>query len=80
MYKATSGPPRYPLSISFKILFVQPCPSEILTMVHDVAAPAATTTWRSNLKVFSYCLVVGFAATAFGFDQGETGGFLAMEQ
>ena len=49
-------------------------------MGHDVRANSATTTWRSNLKVIGYCVIVGFAATAFGFDQGETGGFLAMQQ
>ncbi|OJJ49998.1 hypothetical protein ASPZODRAFT_157007 [Penicilliopsis zonata CBS 506.65] len=44
------------------------------------SSAAASETWRSNLKVIGYCLIVAFAATNFGFDQGETGGFFAMEQ
>jgi hypothetical protein len=49
-------------------------------MVHDSSSIEAASTRRLNLKFLGYCLIVGFAATAFGFDQGETSGFLAMEQ
>ncbi|KIW36905.1 uncharacterized protein PV06_10810 [Exophiala oligosperma] len=34
---------------------------------------------RSDLRVIGYCLIVGLGATAFGFDQGLTSGFLAMQ-
>ena len=47
-------------------------------MVHHESNTAASTTWRSNARVLGYCLIVGLAATAFGFDSGLTSGFLAM--
>lgn len=34
---------------------------------------------RSNAKVLLYSFIVGIAAMTFGFDQGLTGGFLAMQ-
>jgi len=34
---------------------------------------------RSNTKMLTYSFVVGIAAMTFGFDQGLTGGFLAMQ-
>ncbi|EXJ67571.1 uncharacterized protein A1O5_09584 [Cladophialophora psammophila CBS 110553] len=36
--------------------------------------------WKRNWKVCVYCFIASFAATAFGFDQGTGGGFLAMQQ
>jgi hypothetical protein len=54
--------------------------SEIAIMLPDSASIEAASTGRLNLKFLGYCLIVGFAATAFGFDQGETSGFLAMPQ
>ncbi|EED19746.1 sugar transporter, putative [Talaromyces stipitatus ATCC 10500] len=35
---------------------------------------------RRDLPVIGYCLIVGLAATSFGFDQGLTGGFFSMKQ
>lgn len=49
-------------------------------MVNDMSAVEGASAGRLNLKFLGYCLIVGFAATAFGFDQGETSGFLAMAQ
>lgn len=49
-------------------------------MVHNSSFTEAASPGRLNLKFLGYCLIVGFAATAFGFDQGETSGFLAMQQ
>jgi hypothetical protein len=49
-------------------------------MVHHEPNTVASTTWRSNARVLGYCLIVGLAATAFGFDAGLTSGFLAMPQ
>lgn len=34
---------------------------------------------RSNFRVLGYSLIIGIAAMTFGFDQGLTSGFLAMQ-
>jgi hypothetical protein len=35
---------------------------------------------KRYLTVCGYCFIVSFAASAFGFDQGVTGGLLAMQR
>lgn len=46
----------------------------------DLSRPRADDGFRrSNTKVLAYSFIVGIAAMTFGFDQGLTGGFLAMQ-
>lgn len=41
--------------------------------------PRADGYRRSNYKVLGYSIIIGIAAMTFGYDQGMTGGLLAMQ-